>query len=374
MNKQGLLNVTVVVSLAGCQNVKMVPFDVVASCLNVIRNCRKVIMFQKKMADLPADRVSPAPPFGYVGLDVFGPWQICARRTRGGLAHAKRWTVLFTCMTTRAIRIEVIEAVDTSSFINALRKFQALQGPVIQLRSDYGSNFVGARNELEGVLKPCDVSATQRYLLKEGCEWIFNPPHASGRAWERMIGVTRRILEAMLAEVSSKHLTHEVLTTLMAEVSAIVNARPLVPVSSDPEVPEILTPATLLTQKPQQLKPPAGDFNAGDLYSAQRRRVQHLADVFLYRWRKEYLQTLQRRRKWQDTTRDLKQDHLVLLCSKDTPRNDWPLARITSAQADRDGKVRKVDLVTTKDGCRKYFRRPITETILLNADKKHMEQ
>ena len=55
------------------------------------------------MADLPTDRVSPAPPFSYVGLDVFRLWQICARRMRGGLAHAKRWAVLFTYMTTRAI-------------------------------------------------------------------------------------------------------------------------------------------------------------------------------------------------------------------------------------------------------------------------------
>ena len=67
-------------------------------------------------------------------------------------------------------------------------------------------------------------------------------------------------------------------------------------------------------------------------------------------------------------TRDLKQDDLILLCSMDT------VARITSAQADPDGKVQKVDLVTTKDGYRKYFRRPIAETILLNADKKHKEQ
>ena len=65
-----------------------------------------------------------------------------------------------------------------------------------------------------------------------------------------MKGVARRVLEAMLADVSPKNLTHEVLTTLMAEVSAIVNARPLVPVSNDPDAPEGLTPATLLTHKP----------------------------------------------------------------------------------------------------------------------------
>ena len=131
----------------------------------------------QKMADLPADRISPAPPFSYVGLDVFGPWQICARRTRGGLAHSKRWAVLFVCMSTRAIHIKVIESMDTSSFINALRRFLAIRGPVIQLRSDCGTNFVRARNELQAVLKPSDASAVRSYLLKEGCAWLFKPPH-----------------------------------------------------------------------------------------------------------------------------------------------------------------------------------------------------
>jgi len=91
-----------------------------------------------------------------------------------------------------------------------------------------------------------------------------------------MIGVARRVLEAMLADVSPKRLTHEVLTTLMAEVSAIINARPLVPVSNDPDAPEVLTPATLLTHKPQHLKPPAGEFSAENLSHKQWKRVQHL--------------------------------------------------------------------------------------------------
>ena len=104
-------------------------------------------------------------------------------------------------MSIRAVHIEVIESMDTSSFINALRRFLAIRGPVIQLRSDCGTNFVGACNELQAVLKPSDASPVKRYLLKEGCEWLFNPPHAShtGGAWERMIGVAKRVLEAMLA-------------------------------------------------------------------------------------------------------------------------------------------------------------------------------
>ena len=256
---------------------------------------------------------------------------------------------------------------DTSSFINALRRFLTLRGPVVQLRSDCGSNFIGARNELLGILKSSEVADVQRYLLKEGYEWVFNPPHAShaGGAWERMIGVARRILEAVLTDVPSKHLTHEVLTTLMAEVTAIVNARPLVAVSSDPEAPEILTPTTLLTQKPQQLKAPPGDFSIEDLCAKQWKRVQYLANVFWSRWRKEYLPTLQPRRKWQNSAPNLQEDDLVLLSCKDSPRNEWPLARVTKAYPSHDGKVHQVDLVTAKDGTKKHYRKPVKEVILL---------
>ncbi|CAN2391081.1 RNA-mediated [Pristimantis euphronides] len=75
----------------------------------------------QKMADLPADRFSTDPPFTSIGLDIFGPWSVIARHTRGGQAKSKCWAVLFTCMSIRAIHIEVIKSLDTSSYINALR-------------------------------------------------------------------------------------------------------------------------------------------------------------------------------------------------------------------------------------------------------------
>lgn len=70
-----------------------------------------------------------------------------------------------------------------------------------------------------------------------------------GGVWERVIGVVRRILDGLLLKTSTTRLTHEILTTLLAEVMAIVNARPLVPVSTGPETPEVLSLAMLLTQK-----------------------------------------------------------------------------------------------------------------------------
>jgi hypothetical protein len=333
--------------------------------------CRKLRGQQanQKMADLPVQRLTPAPPFTYVGLDVFGPWQVVTRRTRGGVAYNKRWAVIFTCLTIRAIHIELIESMDTSSFINALRRFVAVRGPVKQLRSDCGTNFVGARNELTAATKEMDNGNIAAYLANEGCEWIFNPPHAShaGGVWERMIGIARRILDAMLSEVASKRLTHEVLSTLMAEVTAIVNNRPLTPVSEDPEAPEILTPFTLLTQKSTALTGTPGRFTSEDLHAAQWRQVQYLANVFWSRWRREFLPLLQTRRKWQHDQPNLREGDLVLLRSKEIVRNMWPLARITKVHESADGKVRKVELMTAKDGVKREYTRPVTEVILLRT-------
>lgn len=244
-------------------------------------------------------------------------------------ASSKRWAVLFTCMSTRAIHIEVLESMDSSSFINALRRFFSVRGPAKQIRSDCGTNFVGACKELQMESVTSDKEV-QRYLSDNGCKWIFNPPHSShmGGSWERLIGLARHILDSMLLKVSPAKLTHEVLTTFMAEVSAIFNARPLVPVSTDPDSPFILTPATLLAQKISALPPPKGEFDKKNLYGKQWRQVQSLANTFWHRWRTEYLPTLQRRRKWKKEKRNLQKGDIVILKNDQVKRNDWPMGVI----------------------------------------------
>lgn len=182
-----------------------------------------------------------------------------------------------------------------------------------------------------------------------------------------MIEISRNILNAMFAKVGTQHLTHEVLSTLMAEVSAIVNNRPLVPISNDPTSPEILSPATILTLKPSLAPTAPGKFTKKDLHTHQWRQVQHLADTFWSRWRKEFLPTLQARRKWKKESPNLKEGDVVLLRNKELVRNDWPLARVTKAFQSKDGKVRKVEVETARDGCKKRYVRPVTEIILLRT-------
>ncbi|XP_028328030.1 uncharacterized protein LOC114478897 isoform X1 [Gouania willdenowi] len=331
--------------------------------------CRRLRGKQQEqiMADLPEDRLSTDPPFTHVGLDVFGPWPVSVRKTRGGQADAKRWAVIFTCMSTRAIHIEVIESMDTSSFINALRRFFAIRGAAKLLRSDCGTNFVSACKELQINKQGCHDNKIDNFLKDTGCKWHFNPPHASHMAgsWERMIGVTRKILDAMLLKDKNGKLTHETLVTLMAEVTAIVNARPLTTVSTDPENPAILTPAMLLTQKVSTPPVPPGQFESRDLFRAQWRRVQHLANTFWSRWQKEYITGLQHRRKWKAVTPNLQTGDVVLLKESLEHRNNWPLGLISKTFPSADGRVRKVEVKIFRKGEHRCYLRPISEVVLL---------
>ncbi|XP_071948684.1 uncharacterized protein [Antedon mediterranea] len=212
----------------------------------------------QKMADLPIDRLSESPPFTYYGVDLFGPFIIKERRSR-----VKRYGVIFTCMASRAIHLESVNSLETNSFINALRRFLSIRGPVYQMRSDQGTNFVGAINEF---------SKVQNFLRDQQCRWILNVPSAShmGGVWERQIRTVRSALTPLLNSCGD-HLCDETFRTFLCEVQSIVNSRPLtVNNLSDPTAPEALTPNHLLTMKSNILLPPPGEFQASDIYCRRR--------------------------------------------------------------------------------------------------------
>ena len=251
---------------------------------------------EQKMADLPENRISPASPFTYTGVDYFGPFII-----KEGRKEVKRYGALFTCLVSRAVHIEVASSLRSSSFIQALRRFIARCGPVREMRSDNGTNFVGARNELLQAIEEMDHEEIQVKLQKENIDWIFNPPAAShmGGVWEQQIRTTRKVLAGLMEEFGHC-LDEESFRTLMCEVEAIINSRPLTTVSGEPDDLEPLTPNHILTTKSTVILPPPGKFQKNDVYMRRRwRRVQHLANLFWSRWKKEYLVVMQERSKWQ---------------------------------------------------------------------------
>lgn len=184
-------------------------------------------------------------------------------------------------------------------------------------------------------------------------------------SWERMIGVSRQILDAMLLQHGKAKLTHEVLVTFMSEMTAIVNSRPLTVVSTDPEHPEILTPVMLLTQKAATPPVIPGHFDDRDLFRAQWRRVQYLANVFWGRWKREFLSGLQPRRKWRTPKPNLQVGDVVLLKDGQEHRNNWPLAVVAKTFPSQDERVRKIQVQITRNGKQRLYLRPISEVILL---------
>lgn len=248
------------------------------------------------MASLPEDRLIPDhPPFTNVGMDYFGPFEV-----KRGRVIVKRYGVLFTCLTIRAVHIEVADSLDTNSCINALRRFISRRRQVEIIRSDNGTNLVGADRELKAMFKDLDQAQIDRTMQKNGITWIFNSPAAShqGGIWERQIRSVCKILSALLKEQS---LTDDSLHTLLCEVESIINGRPITTSSDSPHDLEPLTPNHLLLLKKQPNIPP-GVFDRNDQYSRRRwRQVQYLANLFWTRWTREYIPLLQECQKWEES-------------------------------------------------------------------------
>ena len=313
---------------------------VIGRCMTCQRQ-RKACPREKFMANLPEVRLVPEkPPFTYVGADYFGPLEV-----KQGRSRAKRYGCLFTCLTTRAVHIEIAHSLDTDSMINALRRFISIRGYPEQIRSDQGSNFTKADKELKEAIQEWNQHKINIFCRQKKIAWIFNPPSAShmGGALERMIRSVRQILKAILKE---QLVSDEVLSTVIAEAVSILNSRPLTRNSDSPLDEQPLTPNHLLHLRPCPDLP--GIFDKDDISCRRaRRHAQYLASLVWHRWTRQYLPNLLERKKWNTLRRNLEVGDLVLLADETFPRGKWPLGRVVEVMPSRDGLVRTVRVKTS---------------------------
>ena len=299
--------------------------SVIQKCVTCQRLRGKPI--QQKMSDLPPDRLSTEPAFTNVGCDCFGPFMV-----KNGRSRVKRYGLMFTCLASRAVHIEMCHSLSTDSFINAYKRFVSIRGPVSLLRCDRGTNFVGARDD----------------LIKMGCQVEFNPPDSShrGGVWERMIGISRRVIEGILIE-HGEQLDDESLLTTLYEAAGIVNSRPLCSVGSDPSDLVPLSANQLLTMKRMVVVPPPACIEVkADRYAVKRwKRVQYLAGLFWSRWKREFLTQYQQRSKWHKERENLRENDIVLIVDDQAHRSFWKMARVLEVKLSKDDLVRSVVLV-----------------------------
>ena len=334
---------------------------------NTIRNCIKCRRMNAKpmeqfMGSLPKARLEAyQPPFTFTAVDLFGPLTV-----KWGRGTAKRWGCLFTCLTTRAVYLEVTPSLEADDFIMVLRQFISRRGPHKEIWSDRGTNFVGANRELKEAIAGWNEEKIERHLQQKGIKWVFQPPaapHMSG-VWERLVQITKKHLKSAVGDAL---LTDVELRTLLAEVESIVNNRPITAVSDDPDDCSALTPNHFLLQRATQLPP--GVFVNEDQFSRKRwRKVQFLADHYWKRWIREYVPALQSRPKWFKSKRNVRIGDLVLLAEDKLVRNRWPMGRVVEVFTGEDGGVRSAE-VKTAGG---VFHRPVVKICLLEevADDK----
>jgi len=279
---------------------------------------------------------------------------------KSGRNSAKRWGCLFTCLTTRAVFLELVLSLETDDFIMVLRQFVSRRGTPEEIRSDRGTNFVGAERELQDSIRGWNNTKIYQELQQKGVKWAFHPPtaaHMSG-VWERLVQSAKKHLKAI---VGDRLLSEFALRTLFTEVKFITNNRPIVASSDDPADLETLILNHFLLQRKVTGFPP-GVFVKEDHLDRQWRKVQYLTNVFWKRWISEYLPTLTEREKWLNDQRNVRVGDLVLILEENL-HNKWNLGRVTEVFLGRDSRVRSAKVKTSS----MELHRPFVKLCLLDG-------
>ena len=157
----------------------------------------------------------------------------------------------------------------------------------------------------------------------------------------------------------------------MTEVEGILNSKPLtVEVLNDPTSLQPLSPVNTLTMKSKVFSPPPGEFSKPDICCRKWWGcIQHIANEFWSRWKKQYLQSLQECQKWEGKRRNFKIGHIVVVDQNIVSRNHWPMARITDVNSDKKGLVHSVLLCmgeqSGNENSKWELERPIDKIMLI---------
>lgn len=337
----------------------------VHKCIECFKN-RPVLMNQI-MADLPSARVvGNLKPFTNCAIDYTG--ELITKFNKGkGAKSVKSYASIFVCMSTKAIHIELVSDLTADAFIAALRRFVARRGNCKCIYSDNATCFVKAnrllveKNEMEAEEYGNRI---REELLRLGMEWKFSPPsapHFNGLAEAAVKSVKNHLKRV----VGSTLLTYEEISTLLCQVEACVNSRPLCAVSLDPNDQMPLTPGHFLIGQPLLTIPDENLLEAKVNWLTRWQLVQKMYQHFWNRWRIEYLNQLQSKIKWRTEADEPNENDLVLIKDDNAPPNRWPMGRILKLHRGSDGLARVVTVKTENN----VLKRPIAKICRLPIER-----
>ncbi|KAJ0178490.1 hypothetical protein K1T71_006313 [Dendrolimus kikuchii] len=314
------------------------------------------------MGQLPAVRLKPERAFKSTGVDFTGFIKMRYAPGRGSRAY-KGYICIFICMVTRAMHLEAVSDLTSEGFIAAFRRFVSRRGQCKDLYSDNGTNFVGADKELRNMFNkaisdfPKEVSLL---LANEGTSWHYIPPQAPnfGGLWESGVRSTKAHLKRVIGEST---LTYEELSTVLSQIEACLNSRPLCQLSDNPEDPLPLTPGHFLVGEPL-ISIPDQDYAKLNVTNVQRwKYIQKMLSDFWKRWSAEYLITLNQRFKWRNKGKEPEIGDIVIINDHNMPPAKWLLGTISEKYPGKDNITRVVE-VKTKNG---HMKRPVNKLYFL---------
>ena len=321
------------------------------------------------MGHLPAERVTPDLVFNRVGMDYAGP--IC---TKYGHVRkptlVKSYVCVFVSLSVKAVHLELVSDLTTEAFIACLRRFVARRGKPSLIFSDHGSNFLGAARHLKELFEFLRLQESQdvidNFCSNQDIEWKYIPeraPHFGG-LWEAAVKSFKKHLSCIVGEVK---LTFEELSTVLTQIEACLNSRPLaaLPCAEDGGV-DALTPGHFLIGRPLEALPnPAESYQPLPLLKRWH-LCQALLRHFWDRWSTEYLMALQRMNKWctpaAHTVPKISVGDVVVIRKDETIPGRWPLARVLETHPGKDGIVRVVTIKTSQGN---IYTRPVVKVAVL---------
>ena len=307
---------------------------------------------QQLMGDLPSSRIEvPERAFSCVGLDFAGPLTF-----KNGTECVKGYVAVFICFASKAVHLEAVSSLTSDAMVAAIRRFIARRGIPSQIVSDNATNFVGARrdlNELEKVVR----SGAQIY---NSIEWLFIPPRSPnfGGLWEAAVKSMKHHLSRVMGN-SISILTYEEMTTILSQREQVLNNRPLMALTNNPDDIFALTPSMLVNGSRLDAipQPCFQTMDAREHSAKQFGAVQQLLSQFWKRWAPEYVASLQPRGKWRQERANFSIDEVVLITDDGSPPLQWSFGRVMQLKLGHDGLAR-VALVRTSRG---EFTRPVSK-------------
>lgn len=329
---------------------------------STVRQCVLCFKFNSKvisplMGNLPQKRLEPGFPFQICGVDYAGPFNIKDKKGRG-CKVIKCYLALFVCFSTKAVHLELVSDLTSASFILALKRFMSRRGKPTRIYSDNGTNFVGANTELRDLGKFLinEKGAISETCANEGIDWRFIPvssPHFGG-LWEAGVKSSKFHFKRV---VGGSILTFEEMYTVFVQVEAVLNSRPISPLTSDPNDLLPLTPAHFLIGKPLTSTP---EPSISHLPSGRLSRYQLLEQIrqnFWSRWSKEYVSEMQQRTKWRKNQDQVSEGTLVIVKEDNLPPMRWKMGRIVSLHPGKDGIARVASIQTSTGVIKRAFQK-----------------